>query len=1436
TNTFQLNSEQGNNITDALLEYVPEHVVIPEALWEYQVTFDTSLSNTLRQTAVQSFGFWFEFGGQRYNSYIICDNGRIGLVNANGYVDASIELGIPYVSTTPTVDVNTGVSVRGNNYVQIRWNSAIGLIIENDPAGDIVSFFYADSSAYPNNGVDLGGPNANTHVYTDFGNSFVGFRYSDGSSDNILPGLIGKEYIQNQQDFLNYVKAIGDKIDFRMNIATGQVGYYPPGLSSVVVTLEFPDGNTKTTYTDFTGYYEFPDIVDPGTYTVSVGAIAGDGWISIGPDFRTVEIKEIYGKEEAEKNLYDGNDFSNIKIGSVSILDTTVVKGLDGKTYANIEVVLRDYFGAPLTFTYETQDGSAKDGTDYKADTGTVTVYPQLAQPGQWTVKTAIAEAPAATYSQSVSGYFMAYEVLEKNQWKVYIHDVRSGETFCLTDMLGQTGNNRAPSILQTEDGNLHIVWTSYYSNAAASQIHYATASIDDLNGLTMSDFKATKEGTNTAPQISSYMDAGKEKITIAWQRGNDIYFETLDKLRQEVQPEPVASGSNVIIDGKNIVWLAVHPLNGRTMLQLYNMESGTTINLPEKLALAGSSSAPTISGDYVAWVQTRSSTDNTTKIMYYQISTEKSFDIKYGYSYSDYTLELLRDIYDNNYDIFYWDFPTFDDFLDYYGYLLEPQTNQEDVYRGGQAPCLDGEWLVWQEPNGSGGAFNVWAYNIKTQSYARNISVNNTDNDMNPQVVGNLLVWHSRTAEAFGDTILWQIRFVDLSIDGFIPRIISESAYRNFEPLLTNDMVAWRAVDTITNKTSIQVATREVADVKATIQIEILAGNTGVGNENFSVILTGVTMFDLTEDDVFISLIQLEDLPGKIEANVEIYDNYGTGKSLNYGTAPASYGTLPEDDGARHVVTPLRFGSKAVQFLGDWTPGSWVCIQVDATAQSALNLWVDWNGNGRFDETDNATNEHVKLYYDKDGAVGDSTIQLMEGVNTLWLWVPSYAKPGQTYARFRITSEAIAQDTKWYGIASDGEVKDYAVQIVKPRDTDSDQLVYVDKTTNTLVVRGTAMEKQIEIKRDGDKIYVTYPIDEHLDPHQFSISNDKIAEVRVDGYTGRDSVIVTGWKNEEHDVLMNPYNAVITSDTLKITISNVSNISYVGTSGLDLVKMWDSAGNDTVVLKPNEGNMTGPSGSFVNTVANVSHIVAYSARGGDDTLTMTGSSGADLVTSWEDSIVMYDDVPSGANHAYFNRGIGFTGSVIVNAGAGTKDVATIIERIDASVRLAADPETAKLYRGTGNSDTPELTFVGFNSVVVTAQGNTKLAALLTGSDGNDTLVASDSQVILSGTNYRIEVNHFANSVVDAGAGKDTATFTSGTGGEHLTMLDDRKTFELYGNDNLMDDALLKLIAFESIRFDAAKNKCTANDTIANLKKNALIDIDLIGDWVQRNR
>ncbi len=158
----------------------------------------------------------------------------------------------------------------------------------------------------------------------------------------------------------------------------------------------------------------------------------------------------------------------------------------------------------------------------------------------------------------------------------------------------------------------------------------------------------------------------------------------------------------------------------------------------------------------------------------------------------------------------------------------------------------------------------------------------------------------------------------------------------------------------------------------------------------------------------------------------------------LDFGDAPASYGTLFADDGARHVIlNGLHLGAN-VDFeingqpnataTGDDTngiddedgvtlPGLFIAgrnaaVIVNASAVGKLDAWIDFDRNGKFDPTDR---------------IADSLV-VSPGNNTLHFAVPASASSGTTYARFRISTAGGLGPT---GGAADGEVEDYATSII---------------------------------------------------------------------------------------------------------------------------------------------------------------------------------------------------------------------------------------------------------------------------------------------------------------------------------------------------------------------------------------------------------------------
>jgi len=112
------------------------------------------------------------------------------------------------------------------------------------------------------------------------------------------------------------------------------------------------------------------------------------------------------------------------------------------------------------------------------------------------------------------------------------------------------------------------------------------------------------------------------------------------------------------------------------------------------------------------------------------------------------------------------------------------------------------------------------------------------------------------------------------------------------------------------------------------------------------------------------------------------------------------------------------------VVFMWPLAAGNPCKLKVNASVGNALfNGWIDFNGNGSWAEP----NEHVF-----------TDLNLLAGDNYLTFITPQTADTGITYARFRFSHQPALSYT---GAATDGEVEDYAVQLIEYSDLKWQQL-----------------------------------------------------------------------------------------------------------------------------------------------------------------------------------------------------------------------------------------------------------------------------------------------------------------------------------------------------------------------------------------------------------
>ena len=170
-----------------------------------------------------------------------------------------------------------------------------------------------------------------------------------------------------------------------------------------------------------------------------------------------------------------------------------------------------------------------------------------------------------------------------------------------------------------------------------------------------------------------------------------------------------------------------------------------------------------------------------------------------------------------------------------------------------------------------------------------------------------------------------------------------------------------------------------------------------------------------------------------------------GATVNQDFGDAPDSYGTTLAVDGARHGAVGPMLGTlrdaevdgqpssdagdggttgddgdgmddeDGVVLTSNLIQGETVTFDVTASAAGFLNAWIDANQDGDFLDL----GEHFLV-----------NEAVTAGVNNLDYDVPAEVLPGETFVRFRLTSESVGSPSP-VGLLPDGEVEDYAVDVL---------------------------------------------------------------------------------------------------------------------------------------------------------------------------------------------------------------------------------------------------------------------------------------------------------------------------------------------------------------------------------------------------------------------
>ncbi len=397
---------------------------------------------------------------------------------------------------------------------------------------------------------------------------------------------------------------------------------------------------------------------------------------------------------------------------------------------------------------------------------------------------------------------------------------------------------------------------------------------------------------------------------------------------------------------------------------------------------------------------------------------------------------------------------------------------------------------------------------------------------------------------------------------------------------------------------------------------------------------------------------------------------------SLDFGDAPAPYPTALSMDGARHVATGPTLGTSrdteadgqptamadgddtngtadedGIAGASSFAPGmtnAWVDVLV--SADSYVNAWIDFNGDGTWDTSEQLATD----------------LALTAGTNHVTFAVPATAVPGITYARLRLTSYDTSGTLLPTGLAEDGEVEDYIVEIdddlyLYGTAGDDTVVVTTDGSDFTVTINGianvysTATYSSIVINADGgadsldiydwtgNDTFAVDPTEATMDWGSDGVDVTGLGFETVKGIAtngGTDMATLTGTTGADKfygkETQAYVYDAAGTD--YRYTASGFDTVTGVSGGGDDTAYLYDSTGNDALDVTVGSATMT-RSGSTTSVASGFAYINGYAVAGGTDVATMTSTTGTDVFTGKDTYAYMRND--GGADYLLYVTGFG---------------------------------------------------------------------------------------------------------------------------------------------------------------------------------------------------
>ncbi len=308
---------------------------------------------------------------------------------------------------------------------------------------------------------------------------------------------------------------------------------------------------------------------------------------------------------------------------------------------------------------------------------------------------------------------------------------------------------------------------------------------------------------------------------------------------------------------------------------------------------------------------------------------------------------------------------------------------------------------------------------------------------------------------------------------------------------------------------------------------------------------------------------------------------------------------------------------------------------------------------------------------------------------------------------------------------------------------------------------------------------------------------------VAFDGLGGSDTAILTGTAGADRGILR-VGSAELTGSQYRVVATGVETITARGAGGTDVVRLYDSPGDDTLIGTPTRSTLYGD--GFHNTAEGFRYVHAYGNAGGKDVAELYDSAGNDVFVATPIQGNLYGE-------RFYVRAKRFR-YVHAYSTAGGNDVAKMYDSAGDDV-LIVTPTESTLY---GNRFFARANNFRYVHTYARAGGND--VARMYDSSGNDVLVVTPTCARLSGSGFYARAKYFEQVFADGNAGGfDKARLYDSAVDDYFQGAADRARLS---NDRLT----VAGYGFEHVRAHADRGG-------VNTTELAAVDyiLELLGEW-----